>query len=77
LVERGVSCTTQERLLIVEDEPDLRRIYGEILTAEGYDISTASDGEIALRLLSENHYDLALIDLYLPKADGFQVLPHL
>jgi DNA-binding NtrC family response regulator len=68
---------TQERILIVEDEPDLRRVLVEILTAEGYDISTASDGEIALRMLSENHYDLALIDLYLPKADGFQVLAHL
>jgi CheY-like chemotaxis protein len=36
---------TQERILIVEDEPDLRRVFVETLTAEGYDISTASDGK--------------------------------
>jgi DNA-binding response OmpR family regulator len=54
---------TQERILIVEDEPDLRRVFVEILAAEAYDISTASDGKIALHMLSENHYDLALIDL--------------
>jgi DNA-binding NtrC family response regulator len=67
----------QERILIVEDEPDLRQVFVEILTTGGYDVSTASDGEMAIQLLSENHYDLALIDLYLPKADGFQVLAHL
>jgi DNA-binding NtrC family response regulator len=67
----------QERVLIVEDEPDLRQVFVEILTSDGYDISTASDGEIAMQMLSENNYDLSLIDLYLPKADGFQVLAHL
>jgi DNA-binding NtrC family response regulator len=67
----------QERLLIVEDEPDLRQIFVDILTTDGYDISTAHDGEMAIQMLSENTYDLSLIDLYLPKADGFQVLAHL
>jgi two-component system, NtrC family, response regulator PilR len=67
----------QARLLIVEDEPDLRQIFVDILTADGYDISTAHDGEMAIQMLSENTYDLSLIDLYLPKVDGFQVLAHL
>jgi DNA-binding NtrC family response regulator len=66
-----------ERILIVEDEPDLRQIFVDILTTDGYDISTAHDGEMAIQMLSENTYDLSLIDLYLPKADGFQVLAHL
>jgi DNA-binding NtrC family response regulator len=67
----------QERILIVEDEPDLRQVFVEILTTDGYDISTASDGEMAIQMLSEHNYDLSLIDLYLPKASGFQVLAHL
>jgi Nif-specific regulatory protein len=67
----------QERILIVEDEPDLRQVFVELLMADGYDISTAADGEMAIQMLSENNYDLVLIDLYLPKADGFQVLAHL
>ncbi|HSF30935.1 MAG TPA: sigma-54 dependent transcriptional regulator [Candidatus Tectomicrobia bacterium] len=66
-----------ERILIVEDEPDLRQVFVEILTSEGYDISTAGDGEVAMQMLSEHNYDLSLIDLYLPKADGLQVLAHL
>jgi DNA-binding NtrC family response regulator len=67
----------QERILIVEDEPDLMHVFVEVLTLEGYDVSTAVDGEIAIQMVGENNYDLALIDLYLPKADGFQVLAHL
>jgi DNA-binding NtrC family response regulator len=66
-----------ERILIIEDEPDLRQVFVEILSPDGYDISIASDGEMAMQMLSENTYDLSLIDLYLPKADGFQVLAHL
>jgi len=76
-VARGVAFMLQERILIVEDEPDLRQVFGDILTSEGLDTSTASDGEMAIQMLSENNYDLSLIDLYLPKADGFQVLAHL
>ena len=60
----------QERILIVEDEPDLRQVFVDILTSEDFDPSTASDGEMAIQMLSENNYDLSLIDLYLPKADG-------
>ena len=68
---------SQERILIVEDEPDLRQVFVEILMSDGYDISTAADGEMAIQMLNENNYDLVLIDLYLPKVDGFQVLAHL
>jgi DNA-binding NtrC family response regulator len=76
-VARGVARMPQERILIVEDEPDLRQVFVDILTSESFDTSTASDGEMAIQMLSENNYDLSLIDLYLPKADGFQVLAHL
>jgi DNA-binding NtrC family response regulator len=68
---------TQERILIVEDEPDLMQVFVEILTMEGYDVSTATNGETAIQMISENTYELALTDLYLPKIDGFQVLAHL
>jgi Nif-specific regulatory protein len=67
----------QEHILIVEDEPDLSQVFVDVLTTDGYDVSTAADGEIAMQMLNENTYDLVLTDLYLPKADGFQVLAHL
>jgi DNA-binding NtrC family response regulator len=66
-----------ERILIVEDEPDLLEVFVDVLTADGYEINTAADGEIAMQMISENSYDLVLTDLYMPKADGFQVLAHL
>lgn len=68
---------SQERILIVEDEPDLSDVFVEVLTMEGYDVSTAANGGIAMQMLAENSYDLVLTDLYLPKVDGFQVLSHL
>jgi DNA-binding NtrC family response regulator len=76
-VVMGVAHMPHERILIVEDEPDLRQVFVEILASDDYDISIAGDGEMAMQMLSENTYDLSLIDLYLPKADGFQVLAHL
>jgi DNA-binding NtrC family response regulator len=68
---------SQERILIVEDEPDLSQVFVEVLTMDGYDVNTAANGEIAMQMLGEHSYDLVLTDLYLPKADGFQVLAHL
>jgi DNA-binding response OmpR family regulator len=65
----------RERILIVEDEPDLRPVFVDILTSAGFDTRTASDGEMAIQMLGDNNYDLSLIDLYLPKMDSFQVPP--
>lgn len=67
----------QERILIVEDEPDLSEVFVDVLTMDGYEVSTVANGESAMQMLSENSYDLVLTDLYLPQADGFQVLAHL
>jgi DNA-binding NtrC family response regulator len=76
-VARGVVHMPQERVLIVEDEPDLAQVFMEVLTLEGYEVSAAANGETAMQMISDSNYHLALIDLYLPKADGFQVLAHL
>src|SRR3989344_9056716 len=64
----------QKRVLIVEDDQFLREFYQELLTAEGYFVDAASDGEIALTKLRSNEYNLVLLDLMLPKKDGVQVL---
>ena len=54
----------QERNLIVEDEPDLRQVFVDILTSEGFDTSIASDGEMAIQMLSEHRCPLKLPPLY-------------
>lgn len=64
----------QKKILIVEDDQFLREFYQELLTAEGYFVDVASDGEIALSKLRSNEYNLVLLDLMLPKKDGVQIL---
>ena len=62
------------RILIIEDETELRESMAEGLKIDGYEIDTASDGETGLDLLFDNVYDLVLLDLNLPKLDGMDIL---
>ena len=62
-------------ILIVDDEPNIRRMVGALLSAEGYDVREAADGARALALATETDPDVALIDLMLPgDIDGMAVL---
>jgi len=70
--------TTQPiRVLIVEDEPDLMNLYRKLLTTAGYTVEHTDNGVDALALLQKGGYDLALLDIMLPKMDGLQVLEEL
>ena len=62
------------KILIVEDDPFLSQMYLGKLESAGFEIDTALDGETALKKLQENAVDLVLLDIVLPKADGFQIL---
>jgi two-component system response regulator VicR len=62
-----------KKVLIVEDEKNISDIIKINLTKEGYQISTAFDGEEALELFESVNPDLILLDVMLPKIDGFQV----
>jgi len=62
------------KLLIVEDDPDLRRQLGSGLTERGYTVEEAEDGEEALYLGREYPYDLAIVDLGLPRLSGIEVI---
>ncbi|MDO8730755.1 MAG: response regulator [Candidatus Omnitrophota bacterium] len=61
------------RLLLVDDEPDLVQMVSVRLKAAGYEISTAYDGQEALEKVKESHPDLMILDLMLPKLDGYKV----
>lgn len=64
-----------KKILIVEDEPMIRRMYRAALGQEGYDIDEAEDGEEAYHKLDKPHnIDLILLDLMLPKMDGITLL---
>ncbi len=61
-------------LLVVEDDSDLRNVLVDGLNHLNYQIIQAEDGEQAVELLLDQKPDLVLLDLLLPKLDGFQVL---
>lgn len=61
------------RILVVEDEPDIALGLQEDLRRNGYEVQTVSDGETALRRARGEAWDLILLDLMLPRIDGFEV----
>lgn len=64
----------QQRILVVEDDLFLRELYTDVLTAEGYKVEMAQDGEEALQKIKVGGYDLILLDIIMPKMDGLEVM---
>ncbi|HEY3762790.1 MAG TPA: response regulator transcription factor [Verrucomicrobiae bacterium] len=65
------------RILIVEDEPDLLRSLAQALREEGYAVDTAADGEDGLYKAENYEYDTIVLDVMLPKMDGWEILARL
>lgn len=61
------------RLLIAEDDPNLGQILNEYLNLKGYDTVLARDGEEGLRLFRPGKFDMCILDLMMPRKDGFQL----
>lgn len=62
------------KVMVVEDDASLREIYGIRITAEGYDVVSAGDGEEALAMAVREKPDLILSDVMMPKISGFDML---
>jgi two-component system alkaline phosphatase synthesis response regulator PhoP len=60
-------------VLVVEDEPGLRLTLSDRLSSEGYAVETASDGELGLERAASNAFDLVVLDVMLPRMNGFDV----
>lgn len=65
---------TKSKILIVEDDQFLRELYSDTLKAEGYEIDSAEDGEIALQKILTGGWDLILLDIIIPKINGLEVM---
>lgn len=61
-------------ILVVDDSQVVRSFFERILRQAGQQVTTATNGHEALRLMHDNHYDVVLLDLYLPDTDGLEVL---
>jgi len=62
------------RIYIVDDEPDMVELLATVLTGEGYEIETYTDGRAALARVLEEPPELLLLDLMMPDLDGFELL---
>lgn len=67
----------KKKILIIEDESTLQKALTEFLTEENFSVFSALDGEIGVALAKKEKPDLVLLDIILPKKDGYEVLEEL
>jgi two-component system, OmpR family, KDP operon response regulator KdpE len=68
-----VSTAEHRRILVVDDEPQITRVLRTLLSAHGYDVRVANDGEAALQIAGDWPPDLMITDLSMPKMDGIKL----
>lgn len=73
----AVAGAHRRRVVVIEDETDIRDVIEYNLTREGFEVSTAGDGETGLELVRRGGTDLVVLDLLLPGLDGIEVCRHL
>jgi DNA-binding response OmpR family regulator len=68
---------SQVRILVVDDERNIRNHLSMVLQAEGYKVDTAGNGDDALRQVKEGLYEIAFVDIQMPKMNGLELLGYL
>lgn len=74
MMQEDKEMTGKTVILIIDDDPNLRKTLSDILRSKGYEALSAKDGEEGLALLKKDHLNVALIDLKLPDMSGLEVL---
>ena len=72
----ALQCQTHppQRILVVEDEPDIRKLDAEVLRASGYQVVNAKNGLAALHTLNNDHFDLVIVEEEMPKLTGLELV---
>jgi DNA-binding response OmpR family regulator len=65
------------KILIAEDDRELRQLFAHVLTKHGYTVSGVSDGQQALEAMSGDYYDLIISDIMMPVVDGYELVRQL
>ena len=63
----------KKKILVVDDEPNMRELLREELEEEGYEVEAAENGEEALKKFSSGDYDLVILDIEMPGMNGLEV----
>ena len=71
MTEKKIKC------LVVDDDPSIRLLVQRALQKSGFEAATAADGVEALKMLEENEFDLLILDLMMPRLNGFDVVERL
>ena len=73
-MEKHGKFMTSRHVLVIDDERHVRDGCRKVLAPEGFDVATADCGELGLKMIEENYYDIILLDLMMPSLSGFDVL---
>jgi DNA-binding response OmpR family regulator len=65
------------KILFIEDDPLINKIYSTRLKTDGYEVFTAENGEEGLKMAEDNNPDIIILDIMMPRVDGFAVLEKL
>src|SRR5213075_989919 len=68
---------TRKRALVVDDDEPIRMMLAKVVERQNLTVDTARDGAEAIERLDHNHYSLIILDLMMPRVDGFAVLRHM
>ena len=74
IMDDNIRSRNASRILIVDDEEIIRALLSEILSDEGFEVTTASDGNEAIELLNSDQFDLVISDMVMPGVGGIEVL---
>jgi len=74
MASNGQVAHTRKKILVVDDDPDVRLLVTLMLDGAGYDVETAEDGYDAMIRLEDTQPDLLLLDLMMPDMDGWEVI---
>jgi signal transduction histidine kinase/ActR/RegA family two-component response regulator len=65
-----VATSSRKRILVVEDEAQIRQLFEEVIRSAGHDVQTAADGRVALEMLDRENFDLIITDVKMPEISG-------
>ena len=75
--EAELEASTQRRILVVDDEPNIRVLLPEVLSKDGHTVELASNGQQALEMIHEDRYDCVIMDIRMPGAGGTDLYQHI